>query len=248
MSIRRASAKERIILPLDFPSREQAQTVVKQLRDHVGLFKVGLTLYVKEGRTILDYLTNEVGADRIFLDLKFLDIPETVANVSAMIDSFRPRFITVHASQGPRVLKAAVEALRSGTRVLAVTVLTSVTEAELRELKINQTVKERVLLLAQIAKGARCAGVVCSGLEAGEVKKECGRDFIVVTPGIRPIWAEVSKDDQRRKMTPGEAIQNGADYIVVGRPISSSSDRVGAARKIAEEIEAALSHSPQKTN
>lgn len=245
--IKQASAKERIILPLDFRSLDQARTAIGQLRDHIGLFKVGLTLYLKEGRAILDYLQGEVGADRVFLDLKFLDIPETVKNASAVMAPFHVKFMTVHASQGAGVLRAAVEALEGGTQVLAVTVLTSATDSELRGLKINQTVGERVLLLAQIAKGAKCAGVVCSGLEAREVKKECGRDFIVVTPGIRPAWAEVSKDDQRRKMTPAEAVRNGADYVVVGRPIYASSDRVGAARKVAEEIEEALSNPPKKS-
>jgi orotidine-5'-phosphate decarboxylase len=240
----RRSGKERIILPLDFPSFDQAQATVKQLKDHVGLFKVGLTLYLKEGKRILDYLQGEVGADRVFLDLKFLDIPETVANASAVIDAFHPKFVTVHASQGAAVLKAAVDALRSGSQVLAVTVLTSANDAELKALKIDQTVQERVLMLAQMAKEAKCGGVICSGLEARDVKNQCGPNFIVVTPGIRPAWAEVSKDDQKRKMTPGQAIQNGADYIVVGRPISASADRVAAARKIAEEIEQALSTSP----
>ena len=241
------SAKGRIVLPLDFDSFDQAKSAVKELKDHIGLFKVGLTLFLKEGKTILDYLQGEVGADRVFLDLKFLDIPETVANASAVMDPFHVKFMTVHASQGASVLRAAVGALRGGTQVLAITVLTSATDAELSGLKMNQTVKERVLLLAQIAKGAKCAGVVCSGLEARDVKRECGQDFIVVTPGIRPKGAEISKDDQQRKMTPGEAIKNGADYVVVGRPINRSSDRVGAARKIAEEIEEALPvRPPQK--
>jgi orotidine-5'-phosphate decarboxylase len=235
------SGKDRIILPLDFPSFDEAQAVVEKLKNHVGLFKVGLTLYINEGRKFLEYLDRSVGPEKIFLDLKFHDIPETVKNVSSVVASISPvKFITVHASEGERILKAAVEALPKGTGVLGVTALTSLSEAELKELGISMTVKERVLKLAQMAKKAGCAGVVCSGLEARAVKAQCGLNFIVVTPGIRPAWARVASDDQRRVMTPGEAIQQGADYVVVGRPIYTSSDRVGAAMKVAAEIEEAL--------
>ncbi len=242
------SAKDRIVLPLDFHSLGEAQTVIEKLKNHVGLFKVGLTLYIKEGRTILEYLNSVVGPDRIFLDLKFHDIPETVGNVSSVVVSMSPvKFLTVHASDGERILRAAVDASQNGAKVLGITVLTSLSDAELKDLGISMTVKERVLKLARISKKAGCAGVVCSGLEALAVKEQCGKDFIVVTPGIRPKWASISADDQRRIMTPGEAIQQGADYVVIGRPIYTSSDMVSAAIKVAAEIEEALARPSSKT-
>lgn len=238
----RPSGKERIILPLDVGSFADAKAIIKHLKEEVGLFKVGLTLFVKEGNRLIEYLRGEVGGHRIFLDLKFHDIPETVGNAVASLTDIK--FVTVHASDGERILKAAVEGIAaesdSGPNILAVTVLTSLSEVELKELGVTMPVKDRVLTMARIAKRAGCAGVVCSGLEAREVKKECGRDFIVVTPGIRPAWAQVQGDDQRRVMMPGEAIRNGADYIVVGRPIYTASDMRGAAQKVAEEIEGAV--------
>ncbi|HZR45651.1 MAG TPA: orotidine-5'-phosphate decarboxylase [Candidatus Manganitrophaceae bacterium] len=234
------SAKDRIVLPLDVGSFDEAKATIRKLKDGVGLFKVGLTLFVKEGKRLLEQLQDEVGGGRIFLDLKFHDIPETVGHASSAVASFGVRFLTVHASDGERILKAAVAAMPEGSQVLGITVLTSLAESELRDLGIAMPVKERVLALAKVAGRAGCGGIVCSGLEAGDVKQACGRDFLVVTPGIRPAWTQVPGDDQRRVMTPGEAIRCGADYVVVGRPIYTASDPRGAAEKVAEEIEAAF--------
>jgi orotidine-5'-phosphate decarboxylase len=199
-----------------------------------------LTLFIKEGPSILSRIGKMVG-DRIFLDLKFHDIPETLRSVSAALMSLsdKVRFVTVHASEGETAVRAAVNAMKRPTRVLGVTVLTSLSETDLRALGFQQTVQERVLALSRIAKNAGCAGVVSSANEAMAVKKEMGKDFIVVTPGIRPKWSALSGDDQQRITTPGEAITNGADYIVVGRPISRAKDPVEAAEKIAQEIEEA---------
>jgi orotidine-5'-phosphate decarboxylase len=240
------SAKDRIVLPLDGGSFDEAKATIKALKNQVGLFKVGLTLFVKEGKRLIEHLKAEVGGGRIFLDLKFHDIPETVGNASAVVASLGVKFLTVHASDGERILKAAVQAMPPGSQILGITVLTSLAETELKELGMTLPVKERVLALAQMARRAGCAGVVCSGLEAAEVKQACGRDFVVVTPGIRPAWAQVAGDDQRRVMTPGEAIRSGADYLVVGRPIYTASDPGAAARKVAEEIEEALQSSAIK--
>lgn len=240
MQVKGPFAKDRIVLPLDVGSFDEAKGTIKRLKDGVGLFKVGLTLFVKEGKPLIEYLKEEVGGDRIFLDLKFHDIPETVGNASAVVASLGVKFLTVHASEGGRILKAAADGMREGTQILGITVLTSSSDAELKELGITMPLKERVLTLAKIARRAGCAGVVCSGLEAADVKRECGDDFIVVTPGIRPAWAHISGDDQRRVMTPGEAIRRGADYVVVGRPIYTASDVIGAAQRVAEEIEEAL--------
>ena len=138
------------------------------------------------------------------------------------------------------MVRAAVEAVEGRVQVLGITVLTSLSEMDSKTSGYSKTVQERVLDLARVAKKAGCAGVVCSGREAKAVKEECGKDFIVVTPGIRPNWAAVSGDDQQRIMTPGEAIRNGADYVVVGRPISQAKDPVEAAEKITQEIMEAL--------
>ncbi len=245
MGIPSLSAKGRIIFPLDFDSLNLAIKFVETLRDHVGLFKVGLTLFVKEGPQVLHRI-QQIAGNKIFLDLKFHDIPETVRSVSAVISSLSGEvtFITVHTSDGEAMVRAAVEATKDGTRVLGVTVLTSLSDVDLKAAGLRKTVQERVLDLSRIAKSAGCAGVVCSGHEARAVKQELGKDFIVVTPGIRPKWAAVSGDDQRRIMTPGEAILNGADYVVVGRPIYKAQDPVQAAEKIADEIEKALQTTP----
>lgn len=242
MSDGRLSAKDRIVLPLDVGSFDEAKATIKQLKNKIGLFKVGLTLFIKEGKRLVEYLQKEVGGQRIFLDLKFHDIPETVGNAVASLTDIK--FVTVHASDGETILKAAVDAVAertdAGPGILAVTVLTSLSDLELKALGVTITARDRVLIMAQTAERAGCAGAVCSGLEARAVKEKCGHDFIVVTPGIRPAWAQIPGDDQRRVMTPGEAIRSGADYLVVGRPIYTASDMPGAAQKVAEEIEEAL--------
>lgn len=235
--------KERIILPLDFHSGGEALSVVHQLKDHVGMFKIGLTLFMAAEGTKIVRRVHEVlgGGDRIFLDIKFSDIPHTVRGVSsAVVSNTEVKFFTVHAQQGERALRAAVEAMKNRTNVLAVTVLTSTSEEESQDLGYAIPVSERVLKYAKMAKKAGCAGVVCSGLEARAVKEKCGSHFVVVTPGIRPASMPVAKDDQRRVMTPEEAIRSGSDYLVIGRPITQASDPVHTAQKIAEEIRDAL--------
>lgn len=235
------SAKERIVFPLDVPSLEEAKRFVKLLKDRVGLFKVGLTLFIKEGFQVIKMI-EDIAGHKIFLDLKFHDIPETVGNASSVLMSKSQgiKFVTVHTSEGGRMVRAVVEKMTKGTGVLGVTVLTSMDEKESEELGYSKPIKDRVLALAGIAKRAGCVGVVCSGNEAKAVKERLGKEFVVVTPGIRPAWANIHKDDQRRVMTPKEAILNGADYIVVGRPIYTAKDPADAANKIAQEIEEAL--------
>lgn len=234
-------AKDRIVLPLDFDSLDHALKFVKTLKDHVGLFKVGLTLFVKEGPQVLHRI-QQIAGNKIFLDLKFHDIPKTVRSASAVVSSLSGavKFITVHASEGEATVKAAAEAMKNRTQVLGITVLTSLSENDLKALGFKTTIQERVLDLSRTAKNAGCAGIVCSGYEAQAVKQGLGKDFIVVTPGIRPKWAAIPGDDQQRIMTPQEAILNGADYVVVGRPIYKAADPVEAAEKIAYEIADAL--------
>ncbi|MFQ5579139.1 MAG: orotidine-5'-phosphate decarboxylase [Nitrospiria bacterium] len=235
--------KDRIILPLDFHSRDEALSVVDQLKDHVGMFKIGLTLFMSaEGTKIIQQVHKMLGGgERIFLDIKFSDIPHTVRGVSsAVVSKTEVKYFTVNAQQGERALRAAVEAMQNRTNVLAVTVLTSTSEAESEDLGYVMPVSERVVKYAEMARKAGCAGAVCSGLEARAVKEKCGSHFVVVTPGIRPKTMRVEKDDQRRVLTPGEAIRNGSDYLVIGRPIYQAGDPVYAAQAVAEEIRVAL--------
>jgi len=235
--------KDRIILPLDFHSGDEALSVVDKLKNHVGMFKIGLTLFMSAEGTKIVHQVHKVlgGGERIFLDIKFSDIPHTVRAVSsAVVSKTEVKFFTVNAQQGERALRAAVEAMQNKTNVLAVTVLTSTSEVESQDLGYAIPVSERVVRYAEMAKKAGCTGVVCSGQEVRAVKEKCGSHFVVVTPGIRPTAMPVEKDDQRRVMTPGEAIRNGSDYLVIGRPIYHASDPVHAAQSVAEEIRDAL--------
>lgn len=234
-------AKQRIILPLDFPSFEAARPCITLLKDHVGLFKVGLTLFFKEGLHVLRQIDDLVGGRKIFLDLKLYDTPMQVAGAARILQSQAPdvRFLTVHASGGLRVIQAVVEVMKGTTEVLGVTALTSQDQEEATGRCGSTSLEEHVLALADIAKTAGAAGVVASAHESGAIKNRFGETMTIVTPGIRPSWARVPGDDQRRKMTPAAAIACGADYLVIGRPIYGDKDPVGAAKRVAEEIEMA---------
>ncbi|HUK56043.1 MAG TPA: orotidine-5'-phosphate decarboxylase [Nitrospiria bacterium] len=235
------TAKDRLIFALDYGSLEEAKKAVVTLKGHVGLFKVGLELFVSSGPGIFKVI-EESGDCGVFLDLKFHDIPETVQAAVKAAAVLRPRFVTVHASEGKRLLKAVVDEIHNDTKVLAVTVLTSFSQEDMREAGMEKEidVRELVLRRTQWAREAGCAGVVCSGSEVQEIKKRVGKEMITVVPGVRPAWAMVSNDDQVRVTTPRQAILNGADYVVVGRPIRRAKDPVQAANKIAEEIKTAL--------
>jgi orotidine-5'-phosphate decarboxylase len=230
--------RERLIFPLDVPNKTEAEKLISLLKEHVGLFKVGLELFVAEGRAFLKFMTETARAD-YFLDLKFHDIPATVARATAQIMQ-GPRLTTVHVDQGPKMLQAMVASLKNGAKVLGVTVLTHLGPEDLEALGIASRYakdpRQLVLLRARLAKAAGCDGVVCAGTEARAVKEACGPDFLVVCPGIRPAWAAVPGDDQRRVMTPYEAIKAGADYIVVGRPIRLAADPAAAAGQVVAEI------------
>ncbi len=233
---------ERIIFPLDFPSIKEAREYVKLLNGYVGVFKVGLELFVSEGPKVFDVIAQETEA-RVFLDMKFHDIPETVKRAMAAANAHRANFITVHCDEGEKLLKAVTSSADKGTIVLAVTVLTSISNEGLKEMGFVKELQDPLMLVlqrAKMAKKAGCSGVVCSGREASAVKKSCGKDFLVITPGIRPQWDNLLSDDQARVSTPFEAIKNGADYLVVGRPIKNNSNPQEAAQKIAQEIEEAL--------
>jgi len=207
----------------------------------VGLFKIGLPLFLHEGREVVSRVRRLAG-NKVLLDLKLHDIPRTVKHAAAMLRDLSDSvcFLTVHTCDGEAIVRAAVEGVGRKTAVLGVTVVTSVGDLAFRQAGASRTVADRVAALAQLAKKAGCRGVICSGHEVDAVKRLCGERFMVVTPGIRPLWAAVEADDQQRAMTPSEAIIEGADYLVVGRPIYRDRDPVAAALRVAQEIEEAL--------
>ncbi len=235
------SPRERLIFALDVADAGEARRYVELLQGEVGMFKVGLELFVATGPGILQSLTAATGAG-FFLDLKFHDIPATMR---AALQNLFPgvRLTTIHCEQGAALQDATAAARARGIQVLGVTVLTSLSSPDLLAGGIDpqyaQTPTRLVLLRAALAKAAGCAGVVCAATEARAVKEQFGPDFLVVCPGIRPPWAAVPGDDQKRILTPLQAIQEGADYLVVGRPIRRAADPVAAARRIVADIAAA---------
>jgi len=235
--------KDYIIFPLDVPSYDQAMPYVEALDGHVGLFKVGLELFIAEGPEILNGIRNRTNAG-IFLDLKLHDIPATVKRAFLAASNHRPRFVTVHCDEGGGILKEVAEENPGNTQILAITVLTSLNQEKLKESgyarEYAEDVSALVLLRARMAKEAGCHGVVCSGLEAARVRQEIGPDMTIVTPGIRPAWSVVDQDDQKRIVTPADAVRNGSDFVVIGRPIRDVASPRDAARRVADEIASAL--------
>jgi orotidine-5'-phosphate decarboxylase len=235
--------KDCLIFPLDLPALEEALKYVSLLKNEVGLFKVGLELFISEGPAILDKIRDK-GGEKIFLDLKLHDIPATVKRAFMAACRHTPEFVTVHCDQGEGILRTVAHNNPGSTRILAITVLTSLNRNHLHQLGYEQryldNLSDLVLLKARMAKDAGCHGVVCSGQEVAMVKQALGPGFVAVTPGIRPAWSLVDEDDQKRIVTPEKAIGDGADYIVVGRPIRDAKDPAEAAARVSEEIEAAL--------
>ena len=236
------SGKDYIIFPLDVSTYDEAMKYVTLLKDSVGLFKVGLELFASQGPAILIGIREMTDA-KVFLDLKLHDIPETMRRAFLAATQFSPEFISVHCDQGDGFLKEVAENNPGKTKILAITLLTSLNSKNLARLGfVDEYVKDLsrlVLLRARIAKEAGCQGIVCSGHEVALIKEELS-DMIALTPGIRPEWSVVSKDDQKRIVTPASAVKNGADYIVVGRPIRDAKDPRDAAKRVAEEIESAF--------
>jgi orotidine-5'-phosphate decarboxylase len=234
--------KDYIIFPLDVSTYDEAMKYVTLLKDSVGLFKVGLELFASQGPAILIGI-REITNAKVFLDLKLHDIPETMRRAFLAATQYGPEFISVHCDQGDGFLKDVADNNPGHTKILAITLLTSLTGKDLSRLGfMGEYVKDLsrlVLLRARIAKEAGCHGIVCSGHEVALIKKELG-EIIALTPGIRPDWSVVSRDDQQRIVTPASAVKNGADYIVVGRPIRDAADPREAAKRVAEEIESVL--------
>jgi orotidine-5'-phosphate decarboxylase len=238
-------AKDRIILALDVDTRRQALDLVQELAPYVGVFKVGMQLFNSTGPNIVGEI-NDYGGE-VFVDLKFHDIPNTVASAGKVMTRLNCRMFNCHAAGGRAMmteLSLAVEqeAARRGIAVpltLAVTVLTSMAQNELENdmLISNWSVEEAVVKWALAAKQCGIGGVVCSPREIAAIRAACGNDFKIVTPGIRPDWSKA--DDQKRITTPAQAIKLGADYIVIGRPITAAANKIQAVQKIIEELEAA---------
>ena len=229
------TARERLIVALDVSSAAAAQKIVAAVGDSAFLYKVGKQLFTAEGPAIVRDLV--ASGRRVFLDLKFHDIPNTVAAAVGEAAKLKVSMLTVHASGGSRMLQAATEAAASSAAkplVLGVTVLTSFRDSDVQEVGFSGRVVDNVLRLAQLARTSGCGGIVTSAHEAAEVRRELGTGFAIVTPGVRPAGSDVG--DQARVVTPAEAIAAGASHIVVGRPITAAADPAAAARAIVDEM------------
>lgn len=233
----RDQAREKVIFALDIDRLEDVERWAELLAGHVGMFKIGKQLYTAGGPATVEKVRKH--GIEVFLDLKYHDIPNTVAMAGIEAARLGVKLFNLHALGGYDMMARTAEevAKKCGagrSRILAVTILTSSTEQTLRDVGIDRPVPEMVVRLAMLAKKAGIDGVVASPQEAGIIREACGSDFLVVTPGVRPAFA--AADDQKRIMTPGEAVAAGADYLVIGRPISAASDPVKACQAIIDEI------------
>ncbi|MGA2372359.1 MAG: orotidine-5'-phosphate decarboxylase [Candidatus Korobacteraceae bacterium] len=231
-------AKDRLIVALDVPSAAKARLIVQSIGDAATTYKVGKQLFTAEGPTVVRDLVSS--GRKVFLDLKFHDIPNTVAGAVRSAAELGVTMLTVHASGGSKMLKAAVEAAAQSAAkptVLAVTVLTSLSDADLQEIGVSGTVLRQVLRLGALARNAGCGGLVASAREASELRRELGEGFAIVTPGVRPAGSAAG--DQARVVTPRDAIAAGATHLVIGRPILESAYPPKAVADILAEIEMA---------
>lgn len=237
-------AKDRLIVALDVPTFADAKTLVEELGDAVHFYKVGMELFYGAGPDVVRYLKEH--HKKVFLDLKLQDIPNTVASALKVLTGLGADILNVHTVGGPKMMaegakavkEAAAELGRPAPKLIGVTVLTSMDDAQWRPLNYAKPIGEEVLDLAALAKASGLDGVVASPKEAAGIRKRCGGDFLIVTPGVRPVWA--AKNDQSRIATPASALQNGSTHLVVGRPITKAADKKAAAEKILEEMEGAL--------
>ena len=232
-------ARDRLIVALDVSSAAEAVRMAEKLRGHAGLFKVGQQLFTAEGPAVVRHLA--ALGEKVFLDLKYHDIPNTVRGAAREAARMGVSMLNVHASGGRKMMEAALEGAHQGASgggrplVLAVTVLTSLGSDDLAEIGVDGSCEAAAIRLAGLAQRAGLDGVVASPQEIAAIRRACGPDFVIVTPGIRPETA--AADDQTRIATPERAIRGGADYLVVGRPITEAADPAAAADAIVAEME-----------
>lgn len=233
-------AKERLIVALDVDTKEEVEYLVQELKDEIGMFKVGLQLYSSMGNEIIQYIKNQGG--KIFLDLKLHDIPNTVSETVRVLTKVGVNMMNVHSQGGLAMMKLAKETSLKTAKdegieaplLIAVTILTSLGDEEVAKIGYGKSASSMVEHLGLLTKEAGLDGVVCSPLEAGIIRQTCGPEFITVTPGVRPLGGVIG--DQKRITTPSKAIAGGSTYIVVGRPITKANNVKEAARSIVEEM------------
>lgn len=226
------TARDRLIVALDFPTQTKALALVSVLSDSVSIFKIGLQLYTAAGPEIIRAVA-ATGA-RIFLDLKLHDIPNTVAKAVSAASELGVQMLTIHLSGGRAMIEAAVQARPPGLSLLGVTVLTSSTQETLKEAGINAPLAEQVIRLGELGKDCGIDGLITSPQEVRTLRERLGPEIKLVTPGVRPAWT--AADDQKRFTTPAEALKNGADYLVVGRPITANPDPRAAVERLLDEM------------
>ena len=243
--------KDRLILALDVDTLDEAKELVFELKDYVGIFKVGLQLFTSVGPEIIKIIHEEGG--KIFFDGKFHDIPNTVAKANANLVKHGVTFFNMHIQGGSKMITTSTKLARETAKlhklprpvILGVTLLTSFGQRTLtEELGVDKNINDYVCRLAKLAKDSGLDGVVASATDAPKIRKAHGQDFIILCPAIRPTWSVVN--DQVRFVTPTDAIRAGVDYLVVGRPITSAKDRVSAAKLIIDEIEQATTTEPEE--
>jgi len=234
----REQAREKIIFALDVPEFSDVEKWSSLLAAKVGMFKIGKQLFTATGPAAVRAI--QANGGEVFLDLKYHDIPNTVAMATLEAARLGVKLTNLHALGGYEMMATTMDALHKEfkgaerTKVLAVTILTSSTEETLRGIGIEHSVQDMVVRLAKLARSAGVDGVVASPQEVQLIREACGPDFLIVTPGVRPVFA--AADDQKRIMTPAEAVSEGADYLVIGRPISAAADPAEAADMIVAEI------------
>ncbi len=239
----RKTAEDYLVFPLDVPSMAPALDYVRLLDGRVGVFKIGLELFIQEGPAMVRRI-REISRAAVFLDLKLHDISATVQRAMERAAALGADWITVHCASSRDMLEKAVKGAGGRTQVLGVTLLTDndaeTVAASGFKPEFAQNPDLLVLHRARMAHEAGCAGVVCSGREVRAVKNLFGPDFLAITPGIRPSWSLAPNDDQKRVTTPGDAVLRGSDLLVVGRPIRDAADPAEAARRVVQEIREAL--------
>lgn len=245
------SAKDKIILALDVDTLDEAKMLVKELKDYVGTFKVGLQLFTSVGPDIIKVIQDEGG--KIYFDGKFHDIPNTVAKACSNLVKHNVTFFNIHLQGGSKMLTSSVKISKETAKrygfdkptILGVSLLSSFGQRTLtEELCVEKNIDDYVGRLARLAYDSGLDGIVATASDATRIRKECGDDFIILCPAIRPTWSVVN--DQIRVVTPTDAVRAGVDYMVIGRPITTANDRVAAAQLILDEINEAMDQKQEK--